>query len=196
MLRFVVVPIRQEAMAWAITYYMTLFLRRWSRGGYRNVLTRAITYLMNLVPCIEDLAERDTCTVWVKKPWPKPLLTGWPSSGEDEEERSTTLWEKKACPRPLFSGMTLFRRRRGRAEYYCIRQEAITRAITYWMTLFPRRTQVFLYETRSNGSGLYLLDGPFHRKLGQLRYPDTRKEAMTRAITYWMTLFPCFPCKI
>jgi hypothetical protein len=69
-----------------------------------------------------------------------------------------------------------------------MRKEAMTPDITYWMTLFPWKTQVSLYETRSHGMGLYLLDDPLRRRLGQLIYQDMRKEAMTRAITYWMSL--------
>jgi hypothetical protein len=73
---------------------------------------------------------------------------------------------------------------RVRPKYLYLRKEAMTRAITYWMTLFPWRTQVSLYETRNRGSGLSLLDDPVRRN------QDMRKEAMTQANTYWMTLFP------
>ncbi len=64
------------------------------------------------------------------------------------------------------------------------RQEAMTRAITYWMTLpLNKKTQVSQFVPRSYGLGLYLLDDPFRRRLSQLRYQDMRKDAITQAFT-------------
>jgi hypothetical protein len=83
-----------------------------------------------------------------------------------------------------------FRRRLGQLRYQDMRKDAITQAITYWMTLFPWKIQVSQCKPRSHGLVLYLLDDPLRRRLGQLIYQNMRKEAMTRAITYWMTLFP------